>query len=332
MKRKALGKGLSSLIPASIARMPAPTASPVPAFPTELRLEVSKIRPNPRQPRHSFDEAGLDELARSLRTQGLLQPVVVRPLADGRFELIAGERRWRAAQRAGIHRIPAVVRDVPDENLLELALIENLQREELNAIEEAEAYRILIDDLELTQNEVAERVGKQRTTVANALRLLNLPEAVKTMLRDESFPWVTRARCLRLRTRRRMSRWPSRGGGGTVGPPGRVRGETPSSTKPRPGADTPVDPNVAAAETTLQARARDEGAHRRERHQGRVEIHYHSADELDRVYRMLVDAGAVTLTLMPTELVCGRHLVCGRQNSRPSRQRRQYRRPATRRR
>ena len=134
---------------------------------------------------HSFDEAGLDELARSMRMQGLLQPVVVRPLRDGRFELIAGERRWRAAQRAGIHQIPAVVRDVPDEKLLELALIENLQREELNAIEEAEAYRILVDDLQLTQNEVAERVGKQRTSVANALRLLSLPESVKNMVRDQ---------------------------------------------------------------------------------------------------------------------------------------------------
>ena len=106
MKRKALGKGLSSLIPLIDRQVPPPTASPVPPRPTELRLEVSKIRPNPRQPRQSFDEAGLDELARSLRTQGLLQPVVVRPLPDGRFELIAGERRWRAAQRAGIHQDP----------------------------------------------------------------------------------------------------------------------------------------------------------------------------------------------------------------------------------
>ena len=185
MKRKALGKGLSSLIPTSISKAPAPSPSPLPAQqrPNELRLEVSKIRPNPRQPRQAFDEAGLDELARSLRAQGLLQPVVVRPVADGSFELIAGERRWRAAQRAGIHRIPAVIRDVPDEKLLELALIENLQREELNAIEEAEAFKILIDDLELTQNEVAERVGRQRATIANALRLLNLPNAVQDMVR-----------------------------------------------------------------------------------------------------------------------------------------------------
>ena len=123
MKRKALGKGLSSLIPSSIDRNPPPVPQSTSPRPAELRLEVSKIRPNPRQPRRSFDEAALDELAGSMKTQGLLQPVVVRPLSDGLFELIAGERRWRAAQRAGIHQIPAVVRDVPDERVLELALI-----------------------------------------------------------------------------------------------------------------------------------------------------------------------------------------------------------------
>lgn len=293
MKRKALGKGLSSLIPTSIARMPAPTASPVPAFPTELRLEVSKIRPNPRQPRHSFDEAGLDELARSLRTQGLLQPVVVRPLADGRFELIAGERRWRAAQRAGIHRIPAVVRDVPDENLLELALIENLQREELNAIEEAEAYRILIDDLELTQNEVAERVGKQRTTVSNALRLLNLPEAVKTMLRDRVISMGHARALLALEDAKAIESMAHR----VVAEGLSVRqvesvAKRPTSTKSRPGRlERPVDPNVAAAETTLQRALGTKVRIGGDGTKGRVEIYYHSADELDRVYRMLVDAG-----------------------------------------
>src|SRR6185436_14224495 len=185
MKRKALGKGLSSLIPSSIVKVPVPAVPPMPPRPADLRLEVSKIRPNPRQPRRSFDEASLDELAGSMKSQGRLQPVVVRPMPDGSFELIAGERRWRAAQRAGIHRIPAVVRDVPDEKLLELALIENVQREELNPIEEAEAYRILADDLGLTQQEIADRVGKQRTSIANAIGLLNLPASVQQMVRGK---------------------------------------------------------------------------------------------------------------------------------------------------
>lgn len=293
MKRKALGKGLSSLIPSSIARIPTSAATPAPSFPAELRLEVSKIRPNPQQPRHSFDEAGLDELARSLRTQGLLQPVVVRPLSDGRFELIAGERRWRAAQRAGIHQIPVVVRDVPDEKLLELALIENLQREELNAIEEAEAYRILVDDLELTQNEVAERVGKQRTTVANALRLLNLPEAVKNMVRGRHISMGHARALLALEDAKAIEALAQR----VVTEGLSVRqveswAKRPAGSKPRPGRPTLlVDPNVAAAETALQrilgtkVRIAGNGA------VGRVEIHYHSADELDRVYRMIVDPG-----------------------------------------
>ena len=292
MKRKALGKGLSSLIPASIARVPADVLSPAAPRPAELRLEVSKIRPNPRQPRQFFDEAGLDELARSKRTQGLLQPVVVRPLPDGQFELVAGERRWRAAQRAGIHKIPAVVRDVPDEKLLELALIENVQREELNAIEEAEAYRILIDDLDLTQNEVAERVGKQRTTVANALRLLNLPEAVKNMVRSRLISMGHARALLALEDAKTIEALAQRiVADGLSVREVESRAKRPAGTKPRPGRPThAVDPNVAAAETALQrvlgTKVRIGGNGK----VGRVEIHYHSAEELERIYRLVLEA------------------------------------------
>jgi ParB family chromosome partitioning protein len=293
MKRKALGKGLSSLIPSSIVKIPAPMAPITATRPTELRLEVSQIRPNPRQPRRTFDDVGLDELANSMRKEGLLQPVVVRPLPAGRFELIAGERRWRAAQRAGIHQIPAVVRDVPDDKLLELALIENLQREELNPIEEAEAYRILVDDLELTQNEVAERVGKQRTTVANALRLLNLPELVKDMVRTRQLSMGHARALLALEDASAIESLARR----VVAEGLSVRevestAKRPAGTKPRPGRPTKsIDPNVAAAESTLQrvvgtkVRILGNGT------VGRVEIHYHSAGELDRVYRMIVEAG-----------------------------------------
>jgi len=293
MKRKALGKGLSSLIPASITRIPPDLVSPAVPRPAELRVEVSKIRPNPRQPRQFFDEAGLDELARSLRTQGLLQPVVVRELADGQYELVAGERRWRAAQRAGIHKIPAVVRDVPDEKLLELALIENVQREELNAIEEAEAYRILIDDLELTQNEVAERVGKQRTTIANALRLLNLPEPVKEMVRNRLISMGHARALLALEDAKTIEALAQR----IVADGLSVRdvesqAKRPVGAAPRPGRPTQqLDPNVAAAETALQrvlaTKVRIGGNGK----VGRVEIHYHSADELERIYTLIVDAG-----------------------------------------
>jgi ParB family transcriptional regulator, chromosome partitioning protein len=297
MKRKALGKGLSSLIPASISRTPTlpspvPRSGESPARPFELRLEVSKIRPNPRQPRQNFDDAALEDLARSLKSQGLLQPVVVRPSADGTYELVAGERRWRAAQRAGIHQIPAVVRDVPDGKLLELALIENLQREELNAIEEAEAYRILIDDLELTQADVAERVGKQRASVANALRLLNLPQSVQTLVRNRKISMGHARALLALEDPKAIEAMAAR----VVADDLSVRevealAKRPAASKSRPGRPPkPIDPNVAAAEQALQralgTRVRILG----NGNVGRVELQFHSSDELDRIYKLLIDA------------------------------------------
>jgi ParB family chromosome partitioning protein len=167
--RKALGRGLEALFPES---SPAPAESTVP---------VSEIVPNPDQPRRHFDEEALSGLADSIRRLGLLQPIVVRRIA-GRYELIAGERRLQAAKRAGLEAIPVVVREARPEDRLELALIENLQRENLTPLEEAEAYRHLIDANGLTQDEIAVRVGKSRPTITNALRLLGLPEAVKTQL------------------------------------------------------------------------------------------------------------------------------------------------------
>lgn len=170
--RHALGRGLSALIPIT---PPAPAETP-----TEIDLD--QISPNPVQPRLSMDETRLDELTRSIQASGIIQPVIVRRTGDARFEIVAGERRWRAAQRAGLHRIPVVVRDVPDDKLLELALIENLQRENLNPIEEAEGYKHLLDDYDLTQAQVADAVGKDRATVANYVRLLGLPPEVRAEL------------------------------------------------------------------------------------------------------------------------------------------------------
>jgi ParB family chromosome partitioning protein len=170
-KRRALGKGLSALIPDALE--PATTA------PAELDIDL--LTPSALQPRHDMDEAALEELARSIRTHGVIQPIVVRPI-DGRYQIIAGERRWRAAQRAGLLRVPVVVREVPggdEQTLLQLALIENIQREDLNPIEQAMAYRRLVDQFHLTQEEVAEAVGKDRSSVANTLRLLKLPEEVR---------------------------------------------------------------------------------------------------------------------------------------------------------
>lgn len=163
--RRALGKGLSQLI-----------AEPTDASPREV--EISSISPNPKQPRVHFDDVALQELADSIRLHGVLQPLLVRPMADGKYELIAGERRWRASRIAGLARVPVVVRSSDSRGSLELALIENLQREDIGPLESARAYRRLIDEFDLTQEQVAERVGKSRVAVANTVRLLRLPPRV----------------------------------------------------------------------------------------------------------------------------------------------------------
>src|SRR5215467_6623266 len=171
--RKALGRGLSALLG-------------TPDLETEqLReIDIERILPNAQQPRKTFDEESLNELANSIRTHGVVQPIVVRPLEEGFFQLIAGERRWRASQRAGLIKVPAVVRESDEHDALEIALIENLQREDLNPIEEAQAYERLIMEFGLTQEEVSQAVGKNRATIANMLRLLRLPPEVQQWLRE----------------------------------------------------------------------------------------------------------------------------------------------------
>jgi ParB family chromosome partitioning protein len=179
-QKRALGRGLSALIPQAAA-----IAVPIAGESEDkslLRLPLEEIRRDPGQPRKTFDEDKLRELADSIRAQGLIQPVLVRRDGPSGYVLIAGERRWRAAQLAGLREIPAVVREVSSAQALELALVENLQRTDLNPIEEAEGYRRLIDEFHLTQEQVSQRVGKERSTVANALRLLGLPDEVKEML------------------------------------------------------------------------------------------------------------------------------------------------------
>ena len=175
--KKGLGRGLSALL--GDAPRPEPEAEG--RRDSVREVEVARIRPNPAQPRQHFDADSLAELAQSIRQHGVLQPVLLRPAGDG-FELIAGERRWRAAQLAQLHSIPALVREHDDSGSAELALIENIQREDLNAIEEAEGYQALIARFGHTQENVAKLVGKSRSHVTNLLRLLDLPETVRLML------------------------------------------------------------------------------------------------------------------------------------------------------
>ncbi|HYJ92322.1 MAG TPA: ParB/RepB/Spo0J family partition protein [Pyrinomonadaceae bacterium] len=169
MARQPLGRGISALL--------GDTKPPTEITGTN-EIDIDLIEPNPQQPRTRFGETDLEELASSIRANGVVQPIVVRP-HGGRYQIVAGERRWRAAQRAGLRRLPAVIKDIPDDKLLELALVENIQRQELNPIEEAEAYRKLIEHIGLTQEQVAERVGKERTLITTVMRLLKLPNDVQ---------------------------------------------------------------------------------------------------------------------------------------------------------
>ncbi len=175
-RRSGLGKGLGALIP---------TGESVDSASTELQeIPVSRVRPNQHQPRAYFDEEALVSLTASVRELGVLQPILVRPLPDGEFELIAGERRWRAAKRAGLPTVPALIRTVQDAAALEQALVENLHREDLNALEEAAAYQQLMEDFGLTQEKVALRVGKSRSAVTNTLRLFQLPPSVQKLVAE----------------------------------------------------------------------------------------------------------------------------------------------------
>jgi ParB family chromosome partitioning protein len=170
-RKRGMGRGLAAILPESSAGGP------------ELReLDVTQIEPNPDQPRAKFDAHSLDALAGSIGSVGLLQPLIVRPIDDGRYELVAGERRWRAAQKAGIDRVPAVIRTSPEDERLQAALIENMVREDLNPVEEARACASLVDDLGISKEELARRVGRSRAAISNLIRLLDLPDAALSLL------------------------------------------------------------------------------------------------------------------------------------------------------
>lgn len=276
-KRPALGRGLSALIP------DAPVLAP-PERPFEVDTDL--LQPNPNQPRAHLDDARLDDLARSIRANGVIQPVLVRRAGD-RYEIVAGERRWRAAARAGIRRVPVIVRDVPDEKLLEVALVENVQREDLNPVEEAAAYRRLCDEFRLTQEQVAEAVGKDRASIANYLRLLRLPDEVRaelatgrlTMGHARALVSLGDAQAQRRAAREIIARGLS------------VR-ETEALARrlaAPPAAPTPprTDVHTRAAEDKLRLVLGTRVRIVRKGKGGRIEIEFTSEDELQRLYETL---------------------------------------------
>ena len=285
-KRPALGKGLSALIP----DMPEVRMG---SGPTEV--DVDQISPSEHQPRHRFEDARLDELAQSIKANGVIQPIVVRKV-DGGYRIIAGERRWRAAQRAGLTRVPVVIKDVAagsDAQLLEMALIENIQREDLNPIDQAAAYEKLSTDFRMTQEEIAAAVGKDRSSVANHMRLLKLPQEVRAEVAGGRLS-MGHARALLAIVDEGAQRQVARE---VIARNLSVR-ETEAMVK-RVGQEPPSVLRTAAAPTDVHTRAAEDKLRmtlgtrvriNRKGKGGRIEIDFGSEDELQRLYEQLVDA------------------------------------------
>jgi ParB family chromosome partitioning protein len=283
-KRLALGRGLSALIPDAPAP-PAPVRPGEPVRPQELDLDL--LVPNPRQPRTQIDDARLEELAQSIRANGVIQPILVRKAGE-RYEIVAGERRWRAAQRAGLLKVPVTIRDVPDDKLLEVALVENIQREDLNPIEEALAYRRLTDELHLSQEDVASAVGKDRATVANFMRLLRLPIEVRNDLGAGALSMGQARALLSLpdeAAQRRVARDVVSRGCSVRETEALVRKElapTPAATVPKV-----TDANTRAAEEQLKIALGTRVRIVRKGAGGRIDIEYKNEAELQRIYEQL---------------------------------------------
>ncbi len=288
-KRRGLGRGLDALLGggsrpgSSDEGIPdAPAAGPV-------SLPIDRLDPNRFQPRSTFDERGLAELAESIKSQGVVQPLVVTPKGKGRYTIIAGERRWRASRRAGLEEVPVVVREVTgDQQILELALVENVQRADLNAIEEAEAYRTLADTFQLSQEEIAERVGKGRTTVTNLLRLLRLPEPVQDLIREGRLTAGQARPLLAVPDRELQVEIAERAveKGLTARDLEALVAAPKSAGKGKPPPELDVHTRAAIEKLTRTLQTKVEIVRRKNR--GLLQIHFHSEDELIRLYDRLM--------------------------------------------
>jgi ParB family chromosome partitioning protein len=278
-KRPALGRGLSAHIPDA-------PASPHTARPLEVDTDL--LTPNRFQPRTTMDDGRIEELARSIRSNGIIQPIVVRK-ADTGYEIVAGERRWRASQRAGLLKVPIVVRDIPDDRLLAVALIENLQREDLNPMEEAHAYRRLADEFHLTQEQIADAVGKDRSSVANVIRLLRLPLEVRENVAAGAIAMGHARALLSLPDEASQLRW----GREVVSKQLSVR-ETEVIVKKALAPEAPrevpqKDVHTRAAEDRLRFALGTAVRIVRKTKGGRIEIDFTSEEELQRLYDQMVE-------------------------------------------
>jgi len=286
--RRALGKGLSALLP----------TKPTPQSPAEsthfgeevAQLPIDLIEANPLQPRRVFQHDRIEELAQSIRANGVIQPLVVRRHQE-RYQLVAGERRWRAAKIAGLTRVPAVIQDIPDDRLLEITLIENIQREDLNPIETAQAFDRLCRELQLNHDEAGRRTGKDRSTIANLIRLLQLPPDIQQLVAERRLS-AGHARCLLTLPTADLQREvaeKSVAQGWSVRQVERLTQRMMEGRKPKTVDDVQSDPNVKAAieelERVLGTKVR---IVERAKQKGRIEIEYYSAEDLDRIYTTIV--------------------------------------------
>ena len=283
-----LGRGLGALIPTGVVSNDEVGLQEIP---------ISAIRPNPQQPREHFDEESLAALAESIREVGVLQPVLVRAGGDG-YELIAGERRWRAARRIGLQTIPAIVRVADDAAMLQQAIVENVQREELNPLEEAAAYQQLIEDFSLTHDDVAARVGKSRATITNTLRLLQLPPSIQRCLKERHAAHGPRPRAARhARPRVPGTARQARGRRGPVGPRGRGGDPQPRGVAGRPGApsargDASCGRRVCSSSRSCSATTSRRGSGSRwARGAGGSQIDFANLEDLERIYRVMTEGG-----------------------------------------
>jgi ParB family chromosome partitioning protein len=278
-KRPALGRGLSALIPDA----PAPATQE-----RALDVDIDLLQPNKFQPRTQMDDGRIEELARSIRSNGVIQPIVVRKAENG-YEIVAGERRWRASQRAGLLKVPVVVRDIPDDRLLAAALIENIQREDLNPIEEAHAYRRLGDEFGLTQEQIAESVGKDRSSVANYVRLLRLPPEVRDHVGGRTLSMGHARALLSLpdaESQLRVSHEVVQKGLSVRDTEALVkRAVSPAPEKP----EAPKDVHTRAAEDRLRFALGTRVRIARKGKGGRIEIDFSDENELQRIYEQLTD-------------------------------------------
>ncbi len=292
-QRKALGRGLSALLPQRpVPGSAPPLPEPTPSGPQIASLRIADIQPNPLQPRSVFDSTRLEELANSIETHGIIQPLLVRRKGAS-YELIAGERRLRAAKLAGLVEVPAIVQDYADERILEVALIENIQREDLNPMETAHALERLHTDMNLSHEEIAARTGKDRTTITNMIRLLKLPREVQLLVAERRLSMGHARAILGLTTPELQTQVAEKAAaqGFSVR---QVERLVKKVNEPREPSENPLqDPNIKAAvaelETTLGTRVR---IVEKSDERGRIEIEYYSQAELQRLYEWITSTGS----------------------------------------